>query len=87
MLTVAENIFLTRLPGKSGVVNRKKLNEKCSELMHELRLDINPSAMVSELSVSEMQMVEIAKAVSFDSSIVIMDEPTASLNDTEVATL
>lgn len=87
MLTVAENIFLTRLPGKSGVVNRKKLNEKCSELMHELRLDINPSAMVSELSVSEMQMVEIAKAVSFDSSIVIMDEPTASLNDKEVATL
>lgn len=63
MLTVAENIFLTRLPGKSGVVNRKKLNEKCSELMHELKLDINPSAMVSELSVSEMQMVEIAKAV------------------------
>ena len=87
MLTVAENIFLTRLPGKSGVVNRKKLNEKCSELMHELKLDINPSAMVSELSVSEMQMVEIAKAVSIDSAIVIMDEPTASLNDKEVATL
>ena len=87
MLTVAENIFLTRLPGKSGVVNRKKLNEKCSELMHELKLDINPSSMVSELSVSEMQMVEIAKAVSFDSAIVIMDEPTASLNDKEVATL
>lgn len=87
MLTVAENIYLTRLPGKSGILNRKKLNDKCAQLMRDLKLEISPSAMVSELSVSEMQMVEIAKAVSFDSSIVIMDEPTASLNDKEVATL
>lgn len=87
MLTVAENIFLTRLPGKSGVVNRKKLNEKCSELMHELKLDINPSAMVSELSVSEMQMVEIAKTISRGARIIIMDEPTSAITESEVRKL
>lgn len=87
MLTVAENIFLTRLPGKVGCINRPSLNRKCVKLMQELDLSIEPTTMVSDLTVSEMQMVEIAKATSYESEIVIMDEPTASLDDGEVETL
>lgn len=87
MLSVAENIFLTRLPGKLGCINRFNLNKQCAKLMKELDLNIDPSRMVSDLTVSEMQMVEIAKATSYESEIVIMDEPTASLDDGEVETL
>ena len=87
LLTVAENIFMTRLPGKSGIVNRRQLNQRCAALMQELDLNIPPNRFVSELAVAQRQMVEIVKATSHDAQIVIMDEPTASLNDKEVETL
>ena len=86
-LTVAENIFVSDLPGRAGFVNYKRLNSDAQELIDSLGLKIKPTDTVSMLSVSEQQMVEILKALSHNSEIIIMDEPTASLNTTEVETL
>lgn len=88
-LTVAQNIFIGRepkLPG--GVLNDDRaLNHKAEELLERLGVDIDPRLQVGRLTVAQQQMVEIAKALSFNSSILIMDEPTAALTDAEVATL
>jgi len=86
-LTVAENIFAGDLPGFAGCVNYRDLNRRTKELIDSLGLNISPADMVSMLSVSERQMVEILKALSRNSEIIIMDEPTASLNTREVDTL
>jgi len=83
-LTVAENIFLTRLPVKAKVLNINKLNKMTTELLETLNININPSSFVKDLSVSEQQMVEIAKAISYNAEILIMDEPTAAQSDKEV---
>lgn len=85
-LTVAENIFINDVP-KLKVINFlkiKELNQKAKELMDRLKIEINPTALVKNLSVSKRQMVEIVKALSHNSSIIIMDEPTAALNNQEV---
>ncbi|MCL2812437.1 MAG: sugar ABC transporter ATP-binding protein [Clostridia bacterium] len=86
-LTVAENIFVSNLPGRAGVVNYKALNQNTQELIDSLSLKIKPTDTVSMLSVSEQQMVEILKALSHNSEIIIMDEPTAALNTQEVEAL
>ncbi len=88
-MTVAENIFVGREPvyGRSGIVNRRKMNADAKRLFETLGLDMNPSARLSNLSVAEMQMVEIAKAISFDSEIIVMDEPTSAITDREVEKL
>jgi len=86
-LTVAENIFVSDLPGRLGSVNYRALNRNTQELIDSLGLKIKPTDTVSMLSVSEQQMVEILKALSHNSEIIIMDEPTASLNTQEVETL
>ena len=86
-LTVAENIYISELPGKMGAVNYKKLNEQAQRLIDELGLSIRPADSVAQLSVSERQMVEILKALSHNAEIIIMDEPTAALNNQEVQTL
>jgi len=88
-MTVAENIFIGREPvyGRSGVVNRRKMNADARQLFETLGLAMNPSARLSSLSVAEMQMVEIAKAISFDSEIIVMDEPTSAITDREVEKL
>ena len=86
-LTVAENIFVGNLPGKGGLVDYRALNDKAQELIDSLSLEIKPTDYVSLLSVSQRQMVEILKALSQDSELIIMDEPTASLNNQEVSTL
>ena len=88
-LTVAENIYVDNLPKKkiSSFVKSKELRENTKKLMERLNIDINPSEYVSNLSVSQKQMVEIAKALSYDSQIIIMDEPTASLTNKEVEKL
>ena len=83
-LSVAENIFLTRLPTQANILNKSRLNKMASELLGKLNIDISPAKIIKELSVSSQQMVEIAKAVSYNAEILIMDEPTASLGDTEV---
>ena len=88
-MTVAENIFIGREPvyGRSGVVNRRKMNADARRLFQTLGLEMNPAARLSSLSVAEMQMVEIAKAISFDSEIIVMDEPTSAITDREVEKL
>nr|WP_288198302.1 sugar ABC transporter ATP-binding protein [uncultured Pleomorphomonas sp.] len=88
-MTVAENIFVGREPvyGRSGVVNRRRMNADARRLFQTLGLEMNPSARLSSLSVAEMQMVEIAKAISFDSEIIVMDEPTSAITDREVEKL
>ena len=83
-LTVAENIYVSDLPGKAGHVDYRALNHKTQELIDGLSLNIKPTDYVSMLSVSERQMVEILKALSHDSELIIMDEPTAALNNQEV---
>jgi ABC-type sugar transport system ATPase subunit len=83
-LTVAENIFVSGLPGKMGAVNYRELNRKTQALIDSLSLSIKPGDYVSMLSVSQRQMVEILKAMSHNAEIIIMDEPTAALNNQEV---
>ncbi|BDG36361.1 sugar ABC transporter ATP-binding protein [Saccharococcus caldoxylosilyticus] len=82
-MSIAENIFIGREPRKiKGVLNRKKINEETRRLLDRVGLKhLSPDSLISELSVAEQQLVEIAKALSFDSKIIIMDEPTAALND------
>jgi ABC-type sugar transport system ATPase subunit len=84
--TVAQNIFLAREPGKFGTLNVVELNKSAISVLKEVEADqlISPTAMCHSLSVAEQQIVEIAKAISFDSKVLIMDEPTASLTSTEV---
>lgn len=89
-MTVAENIFLGREPtyGKTGVVNQKQLVRNTKELFERLNITtIDPKAKMIDLTVAKMQLVEIAKAVSFDSKLIIMDEPTSAITDKEVAHL
>lgn len=87
-LTVAENIFLGRLPNtKMGLVNWKQLYADTKNILDRLKVDIDPKAEISKLSVAQAQMIEIAKCLSIDSKIIIMDEPTAALSDDEIRTL
>jgi ribose transport system ATP-binding protein len=88
-LTVAQNIYLGREPKKfaGSFVDDRAMNSHAMELLGRLEIEINPSTHLRELSVARQQMVEIAKALSFDSRILVMDEPTAALTDSEVETL
>ena len=81
-LSVAENIFLESL-GKRAIVNWKKINREAREIVRSLGFDINPKTITKDLSVAYKQIVEIAKVMSKDVRILIMDEPTAVLNDSE----
>jgi ribose transport system ATP-binding protein len=83
-LTVAQNIFIGREPRRGFVLDDKALNRKAAELFEELHLNLDPTARVSRLAVAQQQMVEIAKALSFSSDVLIMDEPTAALTETEI---
>ncbi|PKM50494.1 MAG: D-xylose ABC transporter ATP-binding protein [Firmicutes bacterium HGW-Firmicutes-7] len=83
-LTVAENIFLTREQTKFGILSERKSNSKAKEILDSLNLDIKPSDIVGSLQVSKQQMVEISKALSIDSDIIIMDEPTSALTEKEI---
>ncbi|MCY9665811.1 sugar ABC transporter ATP-binding protein [Paenibacillus alginolyticus] len=84
-LTVAENIFLGRQPTKSnGNVNWNLMNEQARKLLDAIGSNISEKAMVSSLSIGQMQVVEIAKALSYDADIIIMDEPTSALSQKEV---
>ncbi len=85
-LSVAENIWLGREPVSAGFFTRPGEQVRATrELLDRLQMSLNPKALVSTLSVAQQQMVEIAKALSFESTkVLIMDEPTAALNDAEV---
>ena len=87
-MTVADNIFLGHAPAAFGMINDKKLMEMTSELFVRLGIEpIPPRTRMRELSIARMQMVEIAKAVSYDSKIIIMDEPTSAISEKEVKVL
>lgn len=86
-LTVAQNIFIGREPRRGGLIRDRELDRRAAELFRRLGIPMDPRTPVSALSVAGQQMVEIAKALSFDARVLIMDEPTAALNETEVRTL
>jgi D-xylose transport system ATP-binding protein len=86
-MTVGENIFLGREPSKAGVVNWHKLYANTQDVLKEYNLDIPFSSIVDDLSVGKQQMVEIAKALSENAQVLILDEPTSALTEAEVETL
>ena len=86
-LTVAENLFLGREPQRpkgSGIIDRNALFDGAGRLLARLQADIDPRALVSTLSVGQQQLVEIAKALGQNARVLIMDEPTSALTNTEV---
>lgn len=87
--TVAQNIFLGREPGRGWLVDSRKMETETRGLLTYLGVErsISPGALVGRLSVAQQQIVEIAKALSFDARLVVMDEPTASLASAEVEAL
>ena len=88
-LTAAQNIFIGReLSTRSGLfIDEKAMNAKAAAIFERMHLKLDPRTLVGELTVAKQQMVEIAKALSFDSQVLIMDEPTAALNNAEIADL
>jgi ABC-type sugar transport system ATPase subunit len=85
--TIAQNIYLghePRVKGMKGVIDYKKMVSDSRELMDRLGLDLDPNILVKKLSIAQMQMVEVVKALSKDVKLVIMDEPTSSLTDREI---
>lgn len=86
-LTVGENIFLGREPARFGVINRTELYQRATELLADLNMEIDPRVEVGNLGIGQQQLVEIAKALSQDAKILVLDEPTAALTDAEVETL
>ena len=86
-MTVAENIWLGREPMKYGFVDHRQLARQTQELLNKLNIRLSADRLVGELSIAAQQMVEIAKAVSWNADIVIMDEPTSALTESEVAHL
>lgn len=82
--SVCENVWMGREPRRGIIVDHKKMREDCLELFKKLGLDLDPDEKMGNLTVAKMQMVEIAKAISYNSSVVIMDEPTSALTDSEV---
>lgn len=85
-LTAAQNIFIGR-ESDGFFLNDKIINKKTAELFKELKLNIKPTEIVGNLSVGKQQMIEIAKAISFKSNILILDEPTAALTESETKEL
>ncbi|MEO8647727.1 MAG: xylose ABC transporter ATP-binding protein [Acidobacteriota bacterium] len=86
-LTVGENIFLGKEPSRFGVINWTELYHRASKLLAELRLPIDPRVQVGSLGIGQQQLVEIAKALSKEARILVLDEPTAALTESEVETL
>ena len=84
-MTIAENIWIRREPrNRFGLIDHGKMAAMTRELFSRLNLSLDPNAQVSELTVAQKQMVEIARAVSYESRILIMDEPTSALTEREV---
>lgn len=88
-LTVAQNIFIGREPRRKLrlFLDEHALNRQVKELFERMGLDMDPSIKVSELTVAKQQMVEIAKALSYSADVLVMDEPTAALSETEIEDL
>ncbi len=85
--TILDNLFLGRYPTKFGLVDEAEMLRSAKELFARLKMDINPKTIMRKMSVSERQMVEIAKAVSYNAKVIVLDEPTSSLTEREVRKL
>lgn len=89
--TIAENMYLGRYPlfsfGPIKIINHKKMNEEAATWLENVKMPYDPKAKLGTLSIAQMQSVEIAKAVSMNAKVVILDEPTSSLTDNEVEAL
>jgi ribose transport system ATP-binding protein len=83
-MSVAENIFLGREPKKGALIDKAKMNADTQELLRTYNLNFTPETLVVNLTIAQQQMVEIVKAISFNSRILVMDEPTSSISDKEV---
>ncbi len=82
--SVMENIWLGRFPIKKGFIDHHKMYEDTKQIFDDLNIDVDPQQKIGDLSVSQRQMVEIGKAVSYNSKVIIFDEPTSSLTEKEV---
>ncbi len=88
-MSIAENVFLGREPvfGLTRIVDTRTMHRNTRVLFAEIGMEVEPGRLMSDLSVAEMQMVEIVKAISYDSDLIIMDEPTSAITDREVEKL
>lgn len=86
-MTVGENVYLGKEPTEAGMINWNKVYSDTREILTKYKLDVAPHVPVKELGVGKMQMVEIAKALSENAKILILDEPTSALNEAEIAKL
>ncbi|MGI6141224.1 MAG: sugar ABC transporter ATP-binding protein [Caldicoprobacterales bacterium] len=86
-VSIAENIFMGNMPKRFGRVDYKTMYSRSIEIMGEVGLNLNPKMPIGKCSVAEKQLIEIAKIISNDVKILIMDEPTSALNDTEIKNL
>ena len=86
-LTLAENVFIGRQPMKSGRIDWAFAAAEAKKLFHQLGVDLDPNRVARGLSIADQQVVEIAKALSMDAKVILMDEPTAALSASEVARL
>ena len=86
-LTVAQNIFVGREKKRGLLINDKAMNEDARRLFAQLNIEIDPKETMSNLTVAKQQMCEIAKAISHDARVIIFDEPTAALTDSEIEQL
>lgn len=86
-LSIAENIFIGREYQRFGFLDKGRVNQAAKDVLEELGLDYDPGQVVGELSVGEQQMIEIARALSIDASVLVMDEPTAALTEREIQRL
>jgi ribose transport system ATP-binding protein len=82
-LSVAANVFLGREPARFGFFDRREMNRRTQQLLHDLGMTFSPDTLVGDLSIGHQQMVEIAKALSQEAKLLIMDEPTSSLSQAE----
>ena len=83
-LTVAQNMFLGREMIRNGQVDNRAMNREAKKILDDLNIDLDPDTVVGDLAVSKQQMVEIAKALSTNAKILIMDEPTSALTSKEI---
>ena len=85
--TVTDNLFLGRYPKRFGIIDEAKMEREANKLFSSLNMNINSKAIMRTMSVSQRQMVEIAKAVSYDAKLIVLDEPTSSLTENEIKKL
>ncbi|MCI8317893.1 MAG: sugar ABC transporter ATP-binding protein [Lachnospiraceae bacterium] len=86
-MTVAENMFMGKEPGRFGIIDKQKMNADTAELLKRLNCDFRPTDRMGDLSAGQKQMIAIAKALEVNAQVISFDEPTASLSDKEVETL